>query len=79
MQKNIDINLIKEDPNLFFSQLPEKAEVEIAEFLRFIVFKYNIDRIISEDKKNDLLDAFASLRTGLPNNFKFNREEANER
>ncbi|OQX73075.1 MAG: hypothetical protein B6D64_14370 [Bacteroidetes bacterium 4484_276] len=79
MQKTIDINLIKEDPKLFFSQLPEKAEVEITEFLRFIVFKYNINRVIPEDKKNDLLDAFASLRTGLPNNFKFNREEANER
>jgi len=92
MQYTIDLNLIKENPELFFSQLPKKAEDEIVDFLQFIVFKYNIS-IISENNinnfepenkqesivNNDVLNAFASFRTGLPANYKFNREEANER
>ena len=42
MQQIIDINLLKENPKLFFSQLPEKAEEEISEFLYFIiVFLFN--------------------------------------
>ncbi len=92
MQYTIDLNLIKENPELFFSQLPKKAEDEIVDFLQFIVYKYNIS-IISENNINsfepenvqdsilntEVLNAFASFRTGLPANYKFNREEANER
>lgn len=37
MQQTIDINLLKENPKLFFAQLPEKAEEEILEFLYFII------------------------------------------
>ncbi len=91
MKYTIDLNLIKENPELFFSQLPKKAEDEIVDFLQFIVFKYdisivaenNIDNLESqhmhESTINEALKAFASLRTGLPANYKFNREEANER
>lgn len=92
MQYTIDLNLIKENPELFFSQLPKKAEDEILDFLQFIVFKYNLS-IISENNINtfepenkqerilntDLLNTFAPFRTGLPADYKFNREEANER
>ena len=84
MQQTIDINLLKKDPDFFFSKLPKKAESEINEFLRFIFFKYdiNIDTEKFELENNNaenLLNSFASLRTGLPSNYKFNREEANER
>ena len=90
MEKPIDINLFKENPKLFFSQLPEKAKAEINEFLRFVIFKYDIKsqsnkkkEVIENKQENDisnsLLDAFASLRTGLPDNYKFDREEIHER
>jgi len=92
MNYPFDVNLFKKNPELFFSQLPKKAEDEIVDFLQFIVFKYNIS-IISENNRNnfesenrqeiavntDVLNAFASFRTGLPANYKFSREEANER
>jgi hypothetical protein len=83
MQYTIDLNLLKENPEQFFSQLPKKAEDEIVDFLQFIVYKYNIS-IIQENNNErivntDLLNAFASFRNGLPANYKFNREEANER
>lgn len=42
MQKTINIDLIKKNPNLFFSQLPAKAELEISEFIYFIIYKYNL-------------------------------------
>ncbi len=42
MQQTIDINLLKENPQLFFSQLPKKAEEEISEFLYYIIYKYNL-------------------------------------
>ncbi len=84
MSKEIDIKFIKEKPELFFSQLPDKAQTEISEFLRYIIFKYDISLDfekfnIKTDKSENLLKAFKSTRTGLPIDFKFNREEANER
>jgi hypothetical protein len=92
MKHSIDINLIKENPGLFFSKLPKKAEAEIADFLQFIVFKYNISFISENDTNNfeltntqdntivsNALSAFAAFRTGLPLNYKFSRDEANER
>ena len=40
MKQTINIALFKENPQKFFSQLPEKAKNEITEFLRFVIFKY---------------------------------------
>jgi len=52
--QTIDINLLKENPQLFFSQLPEKAETEILEFLRFVIFKYqNIEQ--KDEENNDII------------------------
>ena len=79
MKQIINIDLLKENPELFFSQLPEKAEKEINEFLRFVFFKYEINKKKEKKKKTDLLETFASLRKGLPKDYKFNRDEANER
>jgi len=51
MQQIIDINLLRENPQLFFSQLPEKAKAEISEFIYFIIYKYNLN-IELPNKKN---------------------------
>jgi hypothetical protein len=82
MQQTIDLNLFKENPQLFFSYLPKSAEKEIVEFLHFIIYKYNIDideSLKDQKKDNSLLEYFSTMRTGLPQDYKFNREEANER
>jgi putative lipoic acid-binding regulatory protein len=84
MQQRIDINLLKSNPQLFFSKLSEDAENEFVNLVQYIVFKYDIkldDEMIDEKNSatGNLLDVFSSLRTGLPKNYKFDREEANER
>ena len=85
MQQTIDINLIKESPLLFFSQLDKDAEKEFAYLLEYFVFKYDIK--FDYDKKennlskeeNGFLDFIENNKITLPENFKFNREEANAR
>ncbi len=84
MQQTIDIGLLNKNTDFIFSKLPKKAKNEVNEFLRFIIFKYNIDFDnekfeLENNKADNLLDAFESLRTGLPPKYKFNRDEANER
>ena len=80
MKQTIDIELFKKKPEFFFSQLPEKAEKEYIDMLEYIIYKYNVKYDIRENiKKNSLLKDFASFITGLPENYKFNRNEANER
>jgi len=82
MQQTFDIKTFKENPQLFFSYLPKNAEKEIVEFLHFIIFKYNInldESLMDQKKDNSLLEYFSAMRTGLPKDYKFNREEANER
>lgn len=61
MQQKIDLNLLKENPKLFFSQLPEKAEEEISEFLYFIIYKYNLS--VELPNKNNIVGYNAK---GLP-------------
>ena len=43
MQQTIDINLIKESPFLFFSQLDKDAEKEFIYLLEYFIFKYDIN------------------------------------
>lgn len=77
MSKTININLLKENPKLFFSQLPEKAEEEISEFLYFIICKYNLSRELSDNKirfKN-----FIENPIQVKNYKKFTKEELHER
>jgi len=89
MLQTIDFNSFKENPQIFFKQLPEQAENEFQHLFDYFIFKYNADlkhtAINNSEnnqelkKENKLLNEFAFLRLGLPNDYKFNREEANER
>lgn len=40
MEQILNIDLFKNNPQLFFSKLPPKAEKEITDFLQFVIFKY---------------------------------------
>ncbi len=86
MQHLIDINLFKENPQIFFKQLDEDAEKEFISLLEYLIFKYDIQMDYSIEEKrssmksdNDFLNFIGSHKLKLPENFKFNREEANER
>ena len=86
MHRTIDINIIKENPGLFFKQLDQHAEQEFISLLEYFIFKYDIhldnikeDTNSSSQSKNDFLDFIENYKIKLPENFKFNREEANER
>lgn len=85
MNKTIDINLLKENPQLFFSKLDKEAEREFTNLLEFIIFKYEINFETNTGKKSilkkeaDFLDFIENNKIILPENFKFNRDEANDR
>ena len=83
MQQTIDINLIKENPKLFFSLFNKDAENEFIQILEYFVFKYNIDFNIKKEthqkSKDSFIDFIENNKIKLPENFKFNREEAHER
>jgi len=89
MQQIINIDTFKENPQIFFNQLHRKLEKELDIFLQKLVIRYNVDieyvatDSLGEDQliknENKLMNAFDFLRTGLPTDYKFNREEANER
>jgi hypothetical protein len=85
MDKKININLIKENPQLFFSKLDKDAEKEFSNLLEFIVFKYDITFDAKSEKKSylthedDFLNFIENNKITLPNNFKFDRNEANDR
>ena len=85
MQQTIDINLLKESPLLFFSQLDKDAEKEFINLFEYFIFKYDI-KFDYEKKENTLLkeetvflDFIENNKITLPENFKFNREDAHER
>ena len=86
MQHTIDIDLIKENPQIFFKQLDKEAEKEFINLLEYFIFKYDIRLDYSKgekksvvNSKNDFLDFIENHKIKLPEKFKFNREEANER
>ena len=76
MKQTIDINLLKKNPQLFFSQLPEKAEKDIIEFLQFVIFKY---QNIEQEKDENKLKNNNTISEILPKKVKeftpLNREE----
>lgn len=85
MKNKPDIKLIKENPDLFFSQLDKEAEKEFANIFEYFVFKHNIkidDRktdTSSSKKEREFLRFIENNKIILPENFKFNREEAHDR
>jgi len=86
MQHLIDLNFFKENPQIFFKQLDKAAEKEFINLLEYFIFKYdikidyNIEPKKSELKsENEFINFIENHKIKLPENFKFNREEANER
>ena len=90
MQQTIDINLIKENPQLFFSQLNMEAENEFINLLEYFIFKYEINISAKKDTNkdveiNDGFKVFNKIPRFILNpieikDFKhFSREELHER
>jgi hypothetical protein len=52
MKKLINIELLKKDPQRFFSKLPGEAEEEINKLLEYILYKYNLNDTFN-DKDNE--------------------------
>ncbi len=67
MEQLIDIETFKRNPNLFFSQLPEKAEEEFENILNYIIFKYTLKKTFFEKKNiTDEFDIYEKKKTILP-------------
>jgi len=86
MQHLIDIKLFKENPQIFFKQLDNEAEKEFISLLEYFIYKYDIHIDYSAEEKqlplkseDDFLNFIENHKLKLPKDFKFNREEANER
>ena len=80
MKQTIDISLFKKNPQLFFSQLPEKAEDEITEFLRFVIFKYRINvEYNDKDIKINKFNLFKENPIKVEKITKYTREKLHER
>jgi hypothetical protein len=77
MKQTINLKLMKENPELFFSQLPEKAMMEIDDFLNFLIFKYKINIDFSEKKQR--FKNFIERPVKVKSKIKFTREELHER
>jgi len=77
MQHTINLNLMKENPELFFSKLPEKAEMEMLEFLNFLAFKYKISFDYCDNKPR--FKNFVETPIKVKNKIKYSREEIHER
>ncbi|RLD65893.1 MAG: hypothetical protein DRI95_07750 [Bacteroidetes bacterium] len=75
MQQTIDINLIKESPSLFFSQLNKDAEDEFVYLLEYFIYKYGI----KIDNKKEQMNAGNTISDLLPKKVKeftpLNRDE----
>jgi len=74
------LDVFKTKPQDFFSGLPKQAEQEIMEFLQFILFKYKKKKeTLSTNSNKEFLNFVQNNKFQLPADYKFNREEANER
>jgi uncharacterized UBP type Zn finger protein len=74
------LEVFKTKPQDFFSDLPKQAEQEIMEFLQFILFKYKKKKeTLSTNSNKEFLNFVQNNKFQLPADYKFNREEANER
>ncbi len=75
-----DYNKFKENPELFFSQLPQKAEEEFASLLEFLIFKYDLHRRNkNEDTKKKKFNLFSKKPILVKNIKKYTKEELHER
>ncbi|MEN8122657.1 MAG: hypothetical protein ABFS35_20115 [Bacteroidota bacterium] len=82
MQQTIDINLLKENPLLFFSQLDKDAEKEFVYFLEYFIFKHEINLKKGSKKKLKVLNKIPEgiiTPIKIKGFRKFSREELHER
>jgi len=79
MQQTIDINLIKESPALFFSQLDKDAEKEFQNLLEFFIFKYKLEIIDDGFKVLNKIPQFILNPIEIKDFKHFSREELHER
>ncbi len=80
MEQTINIELFKENPQFFFSQLPEKAEKEFQSLLEFIFFKYEITNLYTKkEMKKRKFDFFKENPINVEKIKKHTREELHER
>jgi len=80
--KEISFAEFAKNPDMFLSLLPNQAKREVENYLQFIFYKYGIANTIEnrgQSQQEGLFETFETMRTGLPENFKFDRDEANER
>lgn len=50
----LDFELIKKNPDEFFSQLDEQAEKEFINILEYFIFKYNLKLHFKENNKPEI-------------------------
>ena len=79
MLQKIDIELFKENPQILFSQLPQKAEKEIENLLKYIVFKYNIKNINKVSDNKEKFKLFKENPIKVEKIVNYTREELHER
>ena len=79
MKQTIDMELFKENPQLFFSQLPKKAEVEFQNLLEFMLFKYDVtDLYTKKEVKKRKFEFFEENPINVQKVNKYTREELHE-
>ena len=78
MQQTIDIELFKETPQLFFSQLNKEAEREFTSVLEYFIYKYNINLNSKSEPKNKF-SFFTKNPIEVEEIKRFTREELHER
>jgi len=79
MLQTINMNLFKENPQIFFKQLPKEAEVEFSEFLRIFLIKYNISYPKVEYDKKLKFKNFIENPILISKTIKYTREDLHER
>ena len=79
MLQKIDFELFKKNPQDFFSQLPQKAEKEIENLLKYIVFKYNIKNIKKISDNKEKFKLFKEHPIKVEKIINYTREELHQR
>ena len=81
MKQIMNIDLLKENPQLFFSKLPDEAEIEIQNLLEFVFFKYNLNNLygIRKNIDKDKFNLFKENPIRVEKITKYTREELHER
>ncbi len=79
MLQTIDFNSFKENPQIFFKQLPKEAEVEFSEFLRIFLIKYDVSYPKVEYDKKLKFRNFIENPISISKTIKYTRKDLHER